>query len=533
MNRRLTRVPLLCLLLSVVMSAGLLAAAAPAGAAGPRGFSWTPHLTQIAAAGIGHDPGSWQNSYPWSMCMFNGDLYVATGRVGCTSAVMSLMAGPMGGGGAELPGGKILGNAPQPPQIKDFLSDDGASVKDKTKYDAFNALSRAEIYRYHCGTWERVFQAQMIPSYLQGPAAPYSAAAITGFRGIKVFTDVHGVRAIYAAAGGFTFAAQQPLMMRSTDGVTWTPIYAPPAMGRESRALWVHHGRLYVGVGYSGLGGKVEAGAWASADPGANADPTGAFNWTKVIDFPTLDSTNTNVVSFATYFGRLYLGTENRTGFQVWRSKVADPAANRDWTKVVTGGAGMGVNEWAGTMKVFGGWLYVGSMHVPGISGSTQVKGFDLIRVSPWNTWQLVIGDPRAAVTPFGTRTMTPISGKPSGMGNPLNLYCWSLAVKDGQLYLGTFDLTTMLKHSGIPDAQIAVMLGLSVAQVQKLYAGAGGDLYSTWNGCSWKTRTLTGFGNEFDYGFRNIVAAPSGLYFGLSDPFFGCAVWALQGTWW
>ena len=405
MKRRAFLIPLLVVAALLVM----LPAASTALA-----FGWTSAPTQIAAAGIGHDPGSWQNSYPWSMSMFNGDLYVGTGRVGCTSAVMSLMAGPMGGGaGIPLPGGMIPGNDPQPPQIKDFLSADGTSVTDNAKFDAFNAVSRAEIWRYHCGTWERVFQAPMIPSYLKGSAAPYSAAAITGFRGMKVFTDAHGVRALYAAAGGFTFAAQQPLMMRSTDGVTWTPVYAPPVMGRESRALWVHHGRLYVGVGYSGLGGKVAAGAWASADP---ADPT---SWTKVIDFPTLDPTNTNVVSFASYFGRLYLGTENSTGFQVWRSKVADPMGNGDWKKVVTGGAGMAINEWAGTMKVFDGWLYVGSMHVPGISGSTQVKGFDLIRISPWDTWQLVIGDPRTAVTPWGTRMMTPISGKPSGMGNP------------------------------------------------------------------------------------------------------------------
>jgi len=519
MKRRAFLVPLLAIAALLVM----LPAASTALA-----FGWTSAPTRIASAGIGHDRDSWQNSYPWSMSMFNGDLYVGTGRVGCTSAVMSLMAGPMGGGaGIPLPGGMIPGNAAQPPQLKDFLSLDGTSVTNSAKYDAFNAVSRAEIWRYHCGTWERVFQAPLIASYLlKSPGMPYAAAAITGFRGMKVFTDEHGVSAIYAAAGGFTFAFQQPLMMRSTDGVNWAPVYAPAAMGRESRAIWTHHGKLYVGVGYGGLGSKVAAGAWASADP---ADPT---SWTKVIDFPTLDPTNTNVVSFASYFGRLYLGTENSTGFQVWRSRVVDPMGNSDWKKVVTGGGGMAVNEWAGTMKVFDGCLYVGSMHVPGISGSTQVKGFDLIRISPWDIWQLVIGDPRTAVTPWGTRMMTPISGKPSGMGNPLNLYCWSLAVKDGQLYLGTFDLTTMLKGFDPTGEKVAAMLGLPLAQVRLLYAGAGGDLYSTWNGCSWNTRTLTGFGNQFDYGFRNIVAAPGGLYFGLSDPFFGCAVWQVKTLW-
>ncbi len=68
---------------------------------------------------------------------------------------------------------------------------------------------------------------------------------------------------------------------------------------------------------------------------------------------------------------------------------------NGDWTKVVTGGAGSAANEWAGTMKVFNGAVYVGSMHVPGVSGSTELKGFDLIRI--WPSGSLAAGDRHAA----------------------------------------------------------------------------------------------------------------------------------------
>ena len=112
-------------------------------------------------------------------------------------------------------------------------------------------------------------------------------------------------------------------------------------MGRESRAIFAHHGKLYLGVGPAEIRSTVKPGAWASADP---ADPT---SWKKVIDFPTLDPTNNNVLSFATLCGRLYAGTSNRYGFQVWRSDVCDPMGNADWTKVVTGGAGSIANEWA------------------------------------------------------------------------------------------------------------------------------------------------------------------------------------------
>ena len=79
---------------------------------------------------------------------------------------------------------------------------------------------------------------------------------------------------------------------------------------------------------------------------------------------------------------------------------------------------------------------------------------------------------------------------------------------------------------------QLAAMLGLTPEQVQALYAGAGADLYRTWDGRSWGTVTLTGFGDQYCYGFRNIVAAPFRLYFGMSNPFYGCQVWRLDSLW-
>ncbi len=68
--------------------------------------------------------------------------------------------------------------------------------------------------------------------------------------------------------------------------------------------------------------------------------------------------------------------------------------------------------------------------------------------------------------------------------------------------------------------------------QVQVLYAGAGADLYRTWDGRSWGTVTLTGFGEQFCYGFRNIVATPFRLYYGFSNPFYGCQVWDYRSLW-
>lgn len=503
--------------------AGASPAAASKALATPRADQWwAPTLTRSAQGGF----GDWQNSYPWSMASFRGDLYVGTGRLGCTSAVMSLMSGPMAGGaGLPLPGGI------SPPRVDEFLSPNGLAVIPgaEAKFTSFADATRAEIWRLHDGVWQRVYQADLVMSFLQGNGAPYMTPEVAGFRGMAVFTDKTGKTALYAAAGGFTFAAKQPLLMRSTDGVTWTRVYAPPEMGRDSRAIYAHHGKLYIGVGYAGLGPSVAAGVWASGLP------TDSTRWAKTLDFPSMASpnTNTNVLSFATFCGRLYAGTENKVGgFEVWRSTVADPAGNDDWRRVVAGGAGDAGNTWAGTMKVFNGHLYVGSMSVPGITGPVAFKGFDLIRVTPWDTWQLLVGNPRTVTTSSGTRTLQPLSGKPSGFGNPFNLYCWSLAVFNGRLYLGTFDASTMLKYaidSGVPIGGIP---GLTPEQLQALLATPGADLYRTWDGRNWSTVTLTGFGDPFNYGFRNLVPQLFRLYFGFSNPFYGCQVWLLRSLW-
>jgi hypothetical protein len=501
--------------LAAILVAALLLVLLPATPAGA--VTRRAAAVQISENGI----GDWQNSYPWSMIWFNGDLYVGTGRLGCTSSVMSMMTGPMSGGTLPLPGGT------PPPRLNEFLSADMMTVTDSAKYAAFTAVTQAEIWRLHCGQWERVYQAPMVPSYLSGPGMPYMAPEIMGFRSVAVFTDASGVKAMYMAAGGFTFAYHQPLMMRSTDGVNWTPVYAPPAMGRESRALGVHHGKLYVGVGSGGVAvGGVGAGVWCSATP---TDPA---SWTNVLEFPTLDATNSCVLSFASFYGRVYAGTENRNGFQVWRSKVADPAGNGDWKRVVDDGAGHPGNGWAGTMRVFNGRLYVGSMSIPGLSGPFAVKGFDLIRISPWDTWALVVGDPRTVATPWGERTLKPLSGQMSGMGNPVNLYCWSLEVHGGRLYLGTFDASTFLmvaRDNGIPMGE---MLGLTPEQIDALAAGAGGDLYRSWDGVNYRAVTRTGFGDPYNYGVRNMVSRPLRLYLGFSNPFFGCEMWVMRGLW-
>jgi hypothetical protein len=506
----------LALLLFVSFLLLLLVPAATA-LAGPGATATAPIVFSTSATG---GFGDFQNAYPWSMATYKGDLYVGTGRYVDTSAVMQLMGGPMGGmmGGLTLPGG------PTPPSLGSFIEQTAAGpvVTDPAKYAQWRAVSAGEVWRLHHGAWQKVYTSTFSPSLLkdkQSGQYVYDAADFMGFRNMVAFTDRYGHSALYAASGGFSFAANAPLLLKF-DGATWTKLVTPPGMGRETRALGVYNGKLYVGAG----GGKtsmfpVPAGAWCSDDPSNPA------SWARVLNFNVIDESNTAITAFAGFNNRLYVGTENAGGFQVWRSKVAAPAQSSDWVPVVTGGAGNPVNAWAGTMKVFKGKLYLGSMSVPGVTGSTTVKGFDLIRMDPSDTWQLIVGDERQ----IGETTLKPLSTWRSGFGNPLNLYCWSLVAYKNQLCLGTFDVSTMWKLAKDAGAPIGLP-GVSPEQLDAILAGAGADLWRSTDGVSWHSIELTGFNHDiYSYGVRNMVVYRNRLYAGLSNPFYGSKI--MQGV--
>jgi hypothetical protein len=408
--------------------------------------------------------------------------------------------------------------------ITEFLeqTSGGAFVTDAAKYEKWKLASRAEVWRLHNGSWSRVYQAEFVPALVLDKTTglpSYTAADFMGFRSMTVFKDKKGVEAVYAAAGGFSLAFNAPLILRSTDGIHWNTISTPPQMGRETRALGVHNGKLYVGAG----GGTtsmfpVPAAVWASDEP------DNPLSWAPVLQFggPSgVDGSNTAVTSFGSYYGRVYVGTENSTGFQVWKSTVAIPASNAQWTKVVTGGAGSALNAWAGTMCVFKSRLYVGSMSVPGVTGSMQPKGFDLIRINSSGSWELIIGDKRTV----NGKELKPLSMWGSGFLNPMNLYCWSLRVYKDQLYLGTFDASTFLKIAKDMGADISFP-GVPDALVDVLIAGAGADIWKSYDGRYYWPVNLTGLGDPYCYGVRNMVVYNNRLFIGMPNPFFGCEVW-------
>jgi hypothetical protein len=485
-------------------------------------------FTKISGGGFG-DP---MNNYAWSMASFQGDLYVGTGRnipymMGLTFKLAGLIPWE-----TELEGITHPGGAPPPPFGPDPYNPDPDDVIQ------WAMDMRGEIWRYHCGTWQRVHQASTFMNPINGYMYPEGI----GYRIMITFND-----AIYAGVGaGFG----RTLLIMSTDGENWVPVNTTsiPTPG-DTRALAVHNGKLYLGTSGGLRGGIGEI--YASSNPSPTTD-----TWEKIVDF---GPDNTAIVSLISFNGYLYAATQNINGFEVWRSDAQAPEDPTDeWTRVVSGGAGDAWNVWGGTTEVFNDFLYVGSLSLP--IPPIGVKGFDLIRVDTGDNWELIVGSykPGSPTVPRGL----PLSGWPAGFANPLNFYCWSLEEHCGYLYLGTFDASAFLKYvtpdmvesllneetltgiaeelrqCDIPEEYKQELLkiideGDLATLVEKLWQYFGGaDLWKSCDGIHWIPVSLNGFDNPRNYGFRTLVSNTDSLYVGTSNPWEGCEVWvARKGT--
>lgn len=509
--------------LSLVLSSGLLAGTNP-----PQ----VKYFDQIATDGNG-DP---MNNYAWSVSQFKDSLYVGSGRNILYQVFLQL---------------KAQGILPPTFNMDSITQPSGAIGSKKWAADM-----AAQIWRYDASGWTRVYRADV--EDISGTGTVYGPRA-SGFRAMLTFTDRNGKNALYAANGSQlpAYSDDTSLLFKSTSGTAWR-VVATPALGSDSRSMAIHEGFLCVGLS-SAVGTKAQI--WASNLPGD--DPS---TWQLIGDFT--DSGNSAVVSMASFNGFLYAGTFNHTdGYQVWKgeSTIVDDIMSVNWTKIVENGAGDKANMFAGTMKVFKNYLYVGSMSLPVVNGSYIPKGFELIRISTSDKYQLIIGDEEALLPPSKLSPVrVPLSGWTGGFGNLLNLYCWSLEELDGTLYLGTFDSSIILvelikqgvAYQELTSKQRTVIrsslkkvinqaetsgLTADVPKLQKVLAAyedesltlkeildvlvqwfCGGDLWKSRNGVAWAPISLNGLGNPHNYGIRTLLNNGTGLYIGTANPFDG-----------
>lgn len=352
-----------------------------------------------------------------------------------------------------------------------------------------------EIRRYRSDLeprlWERVFD------YRDVERRPYETI---GFRFMKAYRAQSDGRAyLYAATMG-----TRPALWRSVSGDpgTWELVWTLDEVGAV-RWMEPHRELLYIAVSHD-VPTEVRPGQLWATD--------GAAFW-PVMQDGFGDPANRGVMALASFNGWLYAGTANyATGYEVW--KLAGPRDEAP-RRVVQYGGPDPRNDIAGTMTVFNGHLYVGSLIFLGFNFETLngFKGFDLIRIRTDDSWETSIGP--GALSDIG-----------SGFDRWSNAYCWSMEPHEGWLYLGTYDVATTLRVAPYGLAQLWESHKLD-ADGLSLALGAGADLYKTSDGITWLPVTTDGFGDPGNYGFRTMRSVDDMLYIGTANPYTGLEIWA------
>ena len=182
------------------------------------------------------------------------------------------------------------------------------------------------------------------------------------------------------------------------------------------------------------------------------------------------------------YHGHLYVtvvtdktdketGVTNKQGFAMYRGeKQADGSFT--WTQVIGDhskyGFGLGINySMACNMWVYDGYLYLGTYNDPmlDLAAVPATGNFEhlyndldhsiyLYRMDAEENFQQIGGKDDNPYFPEG-----PLGNLGAGLGNHSNQYVWRFGVHNDELYLGTFDTSTLTyMFTQLTDGQVANM---------------------------------------------------------------------------
>jgi hypothetical protein len=437
--------------------------------------------------------GDRQNSLPWSMIWWEREnkLFVGTARaMVCTGVAVLELIQP------RLPF--------YPPNDRDI----------ECTPERKDLPLQAEIWSWSPETeaWDLVYRS---PNDVEIPGHPGSfVAPDIGFREMQLFVEADGTEALYVSGVSAREFDEQshrqyredpqlppPRILRSTDGQVFSPVPQEPGTFLHDlvplngfRGMTSLRGRLYVvaSVGALGYGNLLE-----SADPAVGND-----------SFRKIQVTANDYTPYEieTYNGYLYVGTGGQPAkgdppVSVWKTDAAGEPPYT-FSQVIPPGAFRDKREGPAAISMFvhNGRLFVGTSR-------------ELFRINPDDSWDLVVGVPRA--TPSGP--LLPLSGLSDGFGNSLNIHMWRIGDHDGVLYVGTLDGSS------------------KVRRVPGLGANEGFDLYATTTDGWYFTRvTRNGLAESpadrvFDHGVRSLYSTPYGLFVGAANPFYGLNIW--RGT--
>jgi hypothetical protein len=485
-----------------------------------------PGLTRVATNGFGDQA----NTEAWSMAWFNGQLYVGTGReVYCMTWADAAIQG-------GLPG-------LYPPPIGDCNPD-------------YHLLPlQAEIWQYtpQTGTWLRVFQSPNNIPIIDNVGASVMTARDVGVRSLTVVNEPGGVTALYAGTvtSGAIFEtnhtvgnwAYPPRILRSTDGVTWTPLPQDPgtflgdlSTTSESDQTYqnfgIRSGGQLNGVLYLQVGDYAGVGRVIGSIPGLN--PNGGDNNYQYVSPP---AETLPVWILQNFNGFMYAGTGNPysspgapTQYGVWKTNGTGTAPYT-WTPIINDNAGYAdglISNYVLSFQIFsdptycpatdgtisggaGGCLYVGTdqpsemvrIH-PDTTGQVQVAG------DANDSWDLVVGNPRTI--PPGAlgagQLVAPVSGIGQYFDNGFTGHFWRMGVGGLGLYMSTYDSATESSYQN----------GFSANWSQEF----GTDLFRTNDGVHWTAVSKIGLGDGWNTGGRSFQSTPFGLYWGTARPAVG-----------
>jgi hypothetical protein len=455
----------------------------------PRGLAQRD-FRRVGAGGLGDG----HNNYAHSMAWFRNRLYLGTTRSNmCMLRVQS-------------------GYASMPLQV--WPVDCPETMDGLYKLDR-----RPEIWAFDpaTGAWEMVHRAPMIDG-ADGRPVPREI----GYRSMTLFqAPGDSAPALYIS----TWApgrAPGGLLLRTTDGRTFDPVTPygitdPPFS--TTRSLTPFRGRLHFApTARRGSDGAQQNTAglplvFCSATPGEG-------DWQEANEPGFGDPGNLGIFSLAVAGNRLYAGTFNLSGLQVWVTDGDTPPPYR-WRRVIDGGLGRGaLNQAVACMTGFGDSLFVGT----GIQGGGHDRvnnvgpaAAEILRVNPDGTADVIVGDRDDR----GIQGREPLSGLRAGFGQFFNGYMWAMGVHDGWLYAGTYDWSVMLRWARFGQAPDRVRRLIDSVGAETILAHEGGaDLWRTADGENWLPVTRQGFGNPYNWGIRNLVSTPHGLFVGTANVF-------------
>jgi len=197
-----------------------------------------------------------------------------------------------------------------------------------------------------------------------------------------------------------------------------------------------------------------------------------------------------------------------------------------------------------GAIASYDGYLYWGTMHVPGVAAQAVAKAYNInisdqikkaelflntnraisiYRASNIGTdtkIELLYGDTTLKTYDAKTKSFVNTPNKmgkalwgPSGFGNMFNNYTWTMQVYNQKLYIGTMDWS----YLGLEEEPKLI----DYLNQQGIEVDPGADLWriesSSGNGAV--AEDLTGVGNYANYGIRTTLVDEKNFYLGMANP--------------